>query len=187
MLDWKAAQLHTFKLSLLGKKFIKLSYDSLFLDITCILTLHCRPNHSMYSNGAHLSLLCSRWGPLSMSLYFNVPNINVLPTHQQNPTSTRKSWCLEQSSAFKCFADQLLYMYINLALKYRVVLKGGGRYPLYRCKPLFKNKWRHLCYSSLQLYATQKSHLPINLVYFFFLLILTIVVTVWTKYRLKKN
>jgi hypothetical protein len=39
MLDWKAAKFHTFKLSLLGKKVIKLSYDSLFLDITCTLTL----------------------------------------------------------------------------------------------------------------------------------------------------
>ncbi len=48
--------------------------------------------------------------------------------HQQSTlfTSTRNSWRLEHSSVFKCSTDELLYLYINLALKYSIGLFWRG-------------------------------------------------------------
>jgi hypothetical protein len=77
MLDWKAAKFHTFKLSLLGKKVIKLTWTSHApLPFITGLTMQ-----SMYGTGAHLSLLWSRWGvPLLQR------SKHQRAKHQQNST-----------------------------------------------------------------------------------------------------
>ncbi len=58
--------------------------------------------------------LCKIPLPMSMYIYLqinrrkiNFPNICVIYVHQPLPTLTRKCWCLEPPSAFKCSTDPL--------------------------------------------------------------------------------